>query len=198
MELARREKEKYEKLYKLFPEYNTDKAAEYLSQIFFTLFYEQMKHGDRVLDFGCGRGASARIFLPHNLFVHLLDITANSLAPDIHFQTLIGNCQFTEACLWDIPETVPSAEWVLCLDVLEHIPERKIDAVLSHIAQRMKKGGIVKIALKEDNWGQSIGEILHLTVRPVKWWKEKLSLYFRQEEISKTNATQYTTLIYPL
>jgi len=198
LSLSEQEKEKYEQMYKKFPMYNAEGQAGYLAEVFCTLHQKEILKGDTFIDFGCGRGAAAPQFLSRGVSAHLIDITEQALAPEIFFETLKGDsCQFTQSCLWELPESVSSADWVFCLDVLEHIPEEKVDTVLDAIHVRMKKGGMLNIALSPDNWGKKIGEILHLTVQSRDWWNERLMKRFSLKEISDPAHDQYTALIYP-
>jgi hypothetical protein len=55
---------------------------------------------------------------------------------------------------------------------MEHIPEEKVDEVLDRIAACADKA-YLRIFLMPDN-GKFIDEPLHLTVKPMEWWEEKI------------------------
>lgn len=184
-ELALKERRKYETIWKQFPEYRIDSPSDSLVAVFLSCFFDQIRKGQTVIDFGCGPGRSALPLLKANLIVHLIDITEEALDPEIFLQTR-SSIRFTESCLWDLPSDLEAAEWVLCLDVLEHIPQEKLDSVLFEISSRMKKGGLFSIHLMEDQFGKAIGEKLHLTIQSADWWKRKISQFFpRQKELLK-------------
>lgn len=176
--LAQKERRKYETIWKLFPEYRTDSPSDSLVPVFLYSFCDLIQKGDTVLDFGCGPGRSALLLLKAGLNVHLVDITEEALDVDIFLQQVRSSIRFTESCLWDLPSNLEVAQWILCLDVLEHIPEEKLESVLLGISSRMQKGGLLSIHLMEDQFGKVIGEKLHLTIQSADWWKEKISQFF--------------------
>ncbi len=176
-DLALKERRKYEIIWKLFPEYRVNSPSDSLTPVFLSSFYDQIRKGQTVLDFGCGPGRSALLLLKAGLNVHLIDITEEALDPEIFLQVR-SSLRFTESCLWDLPSDVEPAQWILCLDVLEHIPQEKLDSVLLGISSRMQKGGLLSIHLIEDQFGQAIGEKLHLTVQSAEWWKRKINQFF--------------------
>jgi len=177
-DLALRERNKYEKIWKDLPEYRIDSPADSLTPVFLSSFYDQIQKGETVLDFGCGPGRSASWLLKAGLNVHLVDFTGEALDVDIFLEWMRSSISFTESCLWSLPPSLEPAQWILCLDVLEHIPEEKLECVLSGISSRMLKGGLLSIHLVEDQFGEAIGEKLHLTIQSADWWKEKISKFF--------------------
>ena len=178
--LAQREKEKYETLWSSFPEYREASAADLLTPAFLDFFKREVKKGDVVIDFGCGAGRSAPFLLKAGLKVQLVDFCDSCLDSEIFLQTIgpKSALRFFQECLWDLSSHVGPADWILCFDVLEHLPEEKVDAVLHNMASRMKKGGLISISTREDHHGSSIGERLHLTVKPASWWREKAARHF--------------------
>jgi 2-polyprenyl-3-methyl-5-hydroxy-6-metoxy-1,4-benzoquinol methylase len=177
-ELAVQERRKYEKIWSSFPEYRLYSPADYITPIFLLYFQKRIEKGDSVIDFGCGPGRSAVALLEAGLKIHLVDICENCLDPEIFSSYLKSAFQFTRATLWDLPGDLPPSEWGICFDVLEHIPEEKVDAVLRGMSLRMKKGGLLAIHLTKDQFGEQVGESLHLTIRSADWWKEKVGRYF--------------------
>lgn len=178
--VALKEKEKYDKLWNSFPDYRQNSAADLLTPVFIDFFKDQMQPGDSVIDFGCGTGRAATPLLKKNLKVSLIDFCENCLDSDIFLLTLdFGHSlRFTQACLWDLPSTLEKAEWMICLDVLEHIPEEKVDRTLMQMASHMKKGGLLSIALFDDHHGKDISETLHVCVKTRQWWQEKVARHF--------------------
>ncbi len=178
-EVALEERHKYETMWTKIAEYRTNSPADLLTPIFLSCFQDQIQKGDIVLDFGCGPGRSAPFLFKAGLKVHLVDITQEALDPEIFLSWMKSELRFTESCLWHLPPDLEPAEWMLCLDVLEHIPEEKIDHVLSEISSRTQKGGLFSIGLTEDQFGKTIGKKLHLNVQSAAWWKEKIGQFFR-------------------
>lgn len=193
-ELALSERRKYETLWRFFPEYRNESPADYLTSLFLSTFPLSQKIGETIIDFGCGPGRSAKQLSDAGLKVILIDICENSLDPEVFLHTVGPNAKFTflEGCLWNLPADLKPAEWMICFDVLEHLPEEKIDASLKEISSRMKKGGLFSIALCEDVFGIAIGKKLHLTIQPKTWWRNKIAQYFL---ISKELITDDTYLV---
>lgn len=181
-DIALKERDKYETIWKSVPEYRLYSPSDRWVPVFLSFFYDQIRRGDTVLDFGCGTGRSALPLLRADLKVHLVDITKEALDPTTFFLWMASSIRFTENCLWDLSADLEPAPWILCLDVLEHIPQEKLESVLSEISSRMQKGGFFSICLMEDKLGQAIDDKLHLTVQSADWWKGKISEFFRSHK----------------
>ncbi len=188
-EIALKERHKYETIWKSVPEYRVYSPSDRWVPVFLSFFYDQFRAGDTVLDFGCGPGRSALALIKAGLKVHLIDITEEALDPVTILLWRSSSVLFTESCLWDLSPNLKPAEWILCFDVLEHIPEKKLEGVLSGISSRMQKGGLLSISLVEDDFGQTINEKLHLTIQSADWWKGKISEFFRCSKELFNNGT---------
>lgn len=177
--LSLKEKEKYEKIWQE-PSYRVTSPGNNAAELFFSFFKNEMKEGDSIIDFGAGSGIVAIKFYEKKLKIDLVDIAANALDQAIYAMTLLlpDQVRFHEASLWQLPETLLPASFIYCMDVLEHIPEEKIDETLMGMSQRMKKGGVFQIFLEDEPFGDLIQDKLHLTIRESSWWKEKISRYF--------------------
>lgn len=70
-----------------------------------------------------------------------------------------------------------SYDMVICIDVLEHIPENLLDTVLDQIFSRAKKIVFLTISTKLAQKILPNGNNAHVTVRPEKWWLERLKKY---------------------
>jgi hypothetical protein len=128
-----------------------------------------------ILDAGCGSGQVMEWLVRNhsNEFrVHGFDIAANCLNP---FFTGRENEFLSLGCLW-VPGDMPQGyDAVFCTDVLEHIPSEHIDAVLGNLCAAAGKAAFLGIALFEDGFGPAIiGSHLHLTVKPIEWWLERV------------------------
>lgn len=130
--------------------------------------------GSSFIDFGVGSGKAAKALQMAGFKVLGVDIAANCLDS--------GN--FIPLCicpLWAIPENV-KADYGYCTDVMEHIPTSKVEDVLSNISRCVEKKTFFQIDLVNDSFGQVIGDVLHLTVKPADWWLQKLEKFFKVEE----------------
>ncbi len=175
-----KEKAKYDLIWSQYPSYRDCSPGEVFAPFFLRYFSSELKPVQSIIDFGCGTGRAANAFIAQHLDVRLVDFSPHCL--DEQISALVHLCpeslSFTEACLWKLPETLKAAEWIYCCDVLEHIPQRRINQVLKGMAERMKLGGYLSICLQEDLSGKQLGFPLHLTVKDRTWWLKKLSNYF--------------------
>lgn len=193
--LAKEELQKYEKIWGAFPEYREESPADYLIPVFLSHFENQIKPNDSHLDFGCGTGRSALPLLSARMDVHLVDISENCLDPDIFLLQLKKTIHFTQGCLWDLPSQLKPAKWITCMDVLEHLPQDKVDEALRGMSIRMTQGGFFSIYLQDEQFGQKVGQKLHLTVQPASWWIKRISKYFK---IDQEFPTDEKTLVLAL
>ncbi len=179
--LIKHEKAKYEALWEHLPEYRESSPGLELVGNFLQFFQSEIRTGQTLIDFGCGTGQVVPQFLNRGLFLSLVDLSSNCLDQGIPFlmQLCPDQLKFYEASLWDLPKNLLPSHWIYCCDVLEHIPEDKIDQVLQAMASRTKRGGYLSISLCEDKIGKIIREPLHLTVKPRDWWQEKISQYWQ-------------------
>lgn len=142
---------------------------------------EKFLQGQSVIDFGCGVGRSSFFFLEKGLDVTLFDLCREALDPQVELLVQKKQVDFEIGCLWNLTIKRPF-DWVFSFDVLEHLPEEKVEKSLENMAFSMKKGGYFGVALVEDQLGKKIGEKLHLCVKPVSWWKEKIRRFFLIEQ----------------
>lgn len=136
-----------------------------------------MKPGT-LIDFGCGTGRPAQRFKNLGFDVTGIDHAYNCLDEDIDIKLVIAN-------LWDLPDI--EAEYGYCTDVMEHIPQDKVDDVIAGISNRVKTC-FFAIHTDHDAMGSLIGETLHLTVQDADWWHDKLSVHFNNVEQIGTDA----------
>lgn len=121
----------------------------------------------RLLDYGCGKGLHApQVFSncrPYLQQMYLYD-------PCVDPYTKKPDCKFN---------IIGSA------DVMEHIPEDCVDEVLDDIYSFLEPNGIALFAISGSPAIKSFidGENFHVTVKPLEWWKEKLSKYNHYTEI---------------
>jgi len=159
------EREKYEKVW-ADDRYRRHSPGEGLVQIAFEEL--EMALGGSLIDYGCGTGRALIHFRDWGLEVTGVDIAANCMEAWL---------PFVRACLWELPPV--SSDWAYCTDVMEHIPENRVDDVLHGIRSRTAKGAFFQIAMRPDASGPLIiGEQLHLTIKPIEWWKRRLEKHW--------------------
>tara|TARA_Y100000296_G_C5037122_1_gene187879 strand:- start:134 stop:637 length:504 start_codon:yes stop_codon:yes gene_type:complete len=153
-----------------------------------------MKEKDHITDWGCGSGLTAKEFCKKGFFVHGIDIAPNSLSKELDDQPRF---YFSQECLWDLSDKVTDTDWLICNYTLEHLPEKKLHAVLYQMHKKTKKGGFFTISLIEDEWGpKKMNEGLHLTVRASRWWYDQLSRYWSvtyQTDVTNEIIMAYVT-----
>jgi 2-polyprenyl-3-methyl-5-hydroxy-6-metoxy-1,4-benzoquinol methylase len=165
--LANKERAKYEAIWEL-KDYRKNSPAEDEVGNIIVSFRPQMHH--TIVDFGCGTGRAAKRFQEMGYSVTGIDIAKNCLDQDVKLSGL----PFIESCLWDLPEDL-MFDYGYCIDVMEHIPESKVDLVIGNIFNCVRRGVFFVIDTNKDNFGRFINDDLHLTIHGQKWWDEKIA-----------------------
>jgi hypothetical protein len=109
-----------------------------------------------LIDYGAGKGTLARWMPPEYTVVNYDPVTYP-----------------------DLPEP---ADFVVSLDVLEHIEPECLDAVLDHIRALTKKAAFLLIATREARKVLEDGRNAHLIVQPADWWFHRVNLRFPHVE----------------
>lgn len=164
-ELANKEREKYTKMWNIKSYRRVAPGEGYVDYAIEAL---RLSPPQSVIDFGTGTGRAANKFKQLGYDVTGIDHAANCLDSGVEIPLLICS-------LWDLPDILADVGY--CTDVMEHIPEVKVDEVLLGIAKRVNDAFFV-IDTKPDSMGRLIGETLHVTVKPGQWWKDKLDYLF--------------------
>lgn len=140
--------------------------------------------GQKIVDWGCGTGRALKVFHNLGLVCTGVDIAANSV--DKEFLAIQERLFFLLGI--DIVEAARehfsgsrAAAWSFCTDVLEHLPEEEVEASIAAIAHSTLCGAFIQVANNEDDCGQMIGEVLHLTIKPKEWWQDLIGRYFAIE-----------------
>jgi len=167
----------YEKLWDS-PKYRNDKGRTYLYCDLFLSFYNyamddtnalQIGVKPTLIDWGCGKGIHAMKFSDMGIdVVGLVDIAPNSLNDDVRavFEDVFESGHLKDA-------RPHPASFSYCADVLEHVEFEDIDASILNIVRHTTRPGFLffNIATQNDEWE---GEELHATIRPQRWWMDKL------------------------
>lgn len=69
-------------------------------------------------------------------------------------------------------------EFVICIDVLEHVEPDMVDGVLKNLEKLTKKAGYLSIATRPAERILADGRNAHLVVEKPSWWYDKLSQHF--------------------
>ena len=195
--IAEIEEKKYRKMWGI-KRYRKSSPAEKYGMDGFLSAFEFIGEGHLVADYGCGTGRVSRKLQQLGFVVVAVDITEKCFdaevqpyvsSDDYDDKTMGSECidgtqpiGFYKRALWDM-RGVPSTDFFLCCDVMEHIPEEKVDAVLAEIASLTGVGGFFAIATKDDTHGKLIDEKLHLTVKDADWWGSKMLLHFNVKSV---------------
>ena len=161
MDLAAHEREKYERMW-ADPDYGKFSPGENMVVPFLQICNPWKQ--TRIIDFGCGQGKAMDKLVSLGFQVTGVD----------HVNVLINDHPFIESCLWE--QTDVKGDFAYCIDVMEHIPEEKVEATLYNILKSCSHA-FFHISFMPDGFGERIGEPLHLTVKPFEWWREKLEKF---------------------
>lgn len=132
-------------------------------------FFEKtdIRFGDTAIDYGCGEGRVASELSRRGMRVKLIDIAENCLSKQVKEE--LGE----HFILQDLTKKIHvKASFGFCSDTMEHIPPESVDVVLRNILGSCKRC-FFHISIQPDSFGESIGEILHLSVHSYFWWDSK-------------------------
>lgn len=112
-----------------------------------------------VLDYGCGRGDQYKVNRLHQTW-------------SVPMPTLYdpGNA---------IRDKKPEGrfDFVICSDVLEHVEEEFVDAVIADLFAYATKFVWLSVCCRPAKKSFPDGRNLHLTIRPPEWWTEKVKAH---------------------
>ena len=137
-----------------------------------------------IADLGCGRGGSFEPYLVHGY----------EIIPVDHCDVLMdenknkkGVLPFWKANLWE--DNLPIVDYAICTDVMEHIPEPRVEKTIQNIRNHVKKGCLWSICHVKDIWGDRIGDRLHMTIQPLSWWETELKKFWKIKVLQVKGAT---------
>lgn len=158
------EQAKYERLWGAHAQYRQIAPGEQLADHFLSLA-KPLPH-QVAYDFGCGTGRGAARIAKRCRVIGF-DFADNCLDESVK-----GAFEFRQHDLTR-PVDLPVADFGYCTDVLEHIPPEDVRDVLKNIVLAARRV-YLNISTVQDALGALIGETLHLTVKPMGWWREQL------------------------
>jgi tetratricopeptide (TPR) repeat protein len=174
--IIEKEKEKYLTAWSMDNRVYADYSPGFeLSHTINFLDFFKAENVKTILDAGIGSGKLCKKMISMGFDCYGLDIVDNCLDEDLsHLKDKI----LTVGTLWDqtlFEENRFNA--IVCTDVLEHIPTNYIYSVLNNFYRWSNRFLFLQIALFDDNFGKSIGQPLHLTVKPKSWWDKQITKF---------------------
>lgn len=134
--------------------------------------WAKLKNKARVIDLGCGRAVLARYFS---------DYTGTDISSFIIKENnrTIPGVKFYHIGLHSLQDIQSSFDYVVCLDVLEHIPEKHIDSAMASISKVDAEIFVFSISVRKSRILSKKGENLHLTVWRKEMWEKIILERFR-------------------
>ncbi|MBI5872714.1 MAG: class I SAM-dependent methyltransferase [Candidatus Omnitrophica bacterium] len=162
------EKEKYSKLWRSV--YKRSACAMLMARYIESVGIRSVleKEGN-LLEIGCGDGSTLSYLLATGYDCYGLDITLagtekNAIKPERLF----------EAPVWEMPFCDEKFDLTFSTDTLEHLPTDFVEASIKEIIRITHHRTIHCIATFSD---RQFGEELHLTIKPIKWWRDLFEKY---------------------
>ncbi len=125
-----------------------------------------------MLDLGCARGYVLKR-------IQDAGIPAVGLEISDHCLKTAATTGITQTDIAEPPWPVEDGKYDLCLtaDVLEHVPESKIDGVIAEMRRTCRRGlHIVNFGLQDDGFDRT-----HCLLRDAAWWRERFGGDARHE-----------------
>lgn len=107
-----------------------------------------------ILDYGCGKGVFKITHPDMNIYEYDPSIEGKNVDP--------------KPC-----------EFLMCLDVMEHIEPECLDSVLSHMQSKTGKAAFISVSTRPAKKTLPDGRNAHLIQEPAEWWFTKINQYFR-------------------
>lgn len=167
--VAEKEKSKYERMWGLEKYHQRSPGMRHLEDALLKL---RPNRGAKIVDLGCGTGRVSAELKKRGFNVTAVDIADNAATE--------FDGPFVVSPLWNLPEDLQIFEYGFCADVMEHIPTDHVAKTLECIS-RYAAVVYFQIANFVCHEGDEIGEHLHLTVKPIEWWKKELGKYYAVE-----------------
>lgn len=139
-----------------------------------SIFWECMRDQTRfvkALDIGCGTGKGIKESRDLGLDVWGCDIADNTGIWDEY--GILDYCQVAPAS--KLPYEDDSFDFIVCSEVMEHVPESQVDDCLREAHRVGSERFIYTICLQEET--SPVGGLVnsHITIKPREWWLQKFS-----------------------
>lgn len=104
--------------------------------------------------------------------------------------------QAYDPCVEKFSSPPVPAEMVCCVDVLEHIEEDKIDAVLDHLMELTEAVAFISVNTGPAAKTLSDGRNAHILQRPAEWWLPRLMCRFDLQCFQVTGSDEFYVVGY--
>jgi len=150
-----------------------------------------------VVDAGCACGSILKGF--HKLNMRVLGVDLNDAMIGLgrtHFEYYAN--ELVCGSIADTPALTESVDLVHTAQVLEHIPEEQMDAILQEFSRIIKKSGRLFICLDAVKDGETkemyMGDPTHCNIQPIEYWYrlfQKHGFMFDVEAYNKFVRSKY-------
>jgi ubiquinone/menaquinone biosynthesis C-methylase UbiE len=172
-EIMEDQEKKYETAWRIGAEHNSRTALPFANHIASIL-----PKDSSMLDLGCGDGMVISILNAKGFNAWGVDITLAGLGmkrkqynESDHIPSFtIDPSRYTKAPLWDMPFVDRRFDYTFSCDVLEHIPENKLEKTIKEILRITRYKTLHVIATFADR-------DFHPTVKPIDWWQYLFAKY---------------------
>lgn len=123
-----------------------------------------------VVDLGCGRAELATM-LPFKSYTGV-DISSYQTNKNIA-ENEADNVTFVRHSIDALPFKDMQYDVAICCDVMEHVPENRVDRVLKEMF-RVAHSVMLVIDCQEAKLTDKDGNNLHCTIKPREWWLQKI------------------------
>jgi SAM-dependent methyltransferase len=184
------EDHRYSWLYKDGPYKKTHCATPRISK--FTDWAKQITdlENQSIVDLGCGRAELATL-LPHKKYMGV-DISTYVVEKNTKEFQGQDDIEFIRHSIDRLPFEDMSFDTAICCDVMEHVPENRVDRVLKEIF-RVASAAMLTIDCAKARIKGPDGKNLHCTIKPLAWWKKKIQrlAIIRYEDYQDNKVTFY-------
>lgn len=169
-------------------------------------FASMLTPGALVLDAGCGDGVKSRYLVDHGMRVYGIDIAENFLAiarrevPEGEFETL---------ALEDAGKLTQEFDAIFAQASLLHVAKKDILKTLTALSDKLRRGGLFYVAVKEMREGKPEEEIKvdndygytyerffsYYTIPELEGYFKKLGLEVVHKQVEKTGKTNWIQMI---
>lgn len=130
-----------------------------------------------VIHVGVGKSRLPLAYLADGKKVSIMDIAFNAFDEEV--KLAVNKVYVDDITRFNL--SIPQHDYVVCVDVLEHIDYCALDAALLNL-KALAPHGVLAPSITKSKHG------LHDIVENASWWEEKLSPYFKFYETNKTTT----------
>lgn len=143
-------------------------------------FCSLLTKGSLVLDVGCGGGVKSKYFIEKGMTVVGADISENMVSIA---KREVPQARFAVLDVRDI-DTIPETfDGIFAQAVLLHLPKKEIVSILKKFKEKLKEGGYLYVAVKEQRVDQNEEEIKDMDDYGYQY--ELFFSYFTEEEMKQ-------------